>query len=112
MVYHARTKPGVDVLRLDGKLNAAQMVKVKTRVNRLISRNHKKFLFDMKRIRHVELAGLGILVDRLRQVRAQKGDIKFFNVRPEIEQTFRMIGVSGLMEAFSSEEEALRSFAA
>jgi anti-anti-sigma regulatory factor len=50
-------------------------------------------------------------VDRLRNVREQKGDIKLFNLRPEVERTFQMIGVNGLMESYSSEEEAILSFA-
>jgi len=112
MVYHARTKVGVDVLRCQGDLNAQEMIRIKTRMNRLINKNHKKLILDMGKTQNVELAGLGILVDRLRKVREQKGDIKLFNLRPEVEKTFRMIGVHGLMEAFSSEEEAVRSFAA
>lgn len=112
MVYHARSNANVDVLRFNGDLNALSMIKMKDRMNRLLNRNHKRLLLDLKETRHVELAGVGILVDRLRKVREQKGDIKLFNLRPEIEKTFQIIGVNGLMETFSSEEEAIRSFAA
>ena len=111
MVYHARTKIGIDVLRFNGDLNALSMIKMKDCMNRLLNKNHKRLLLDLKETRHVELAGVGILVDRLRKVREQKGDIKLFNLRPEIERTFQIIGVNGLMETFSSEEEAIRSFA-
>ena len=112
MAYRSRTKMGVGVLRFQGDLNAVEMVKIKNRLTRLLNKNHKKLLLDMKRARRVELAGLGILVDRLMKVRAQKGDIKLCNIRPEVEKTFRMIGVSDLMKAYRSEEEAIRSFAA
>ena len=112
MAYRSRIRMGVDILRFQGDLNATEMVKIKSRVTRLLNKNHKKLLLDLKLTRHVELAGLGILVDRLIKVRAQKGDIKLCNLRPEVEQTFRMIGVSDLMESFRSEEEAIRSFAA
>ena len=112
MAYRSRTKMGVEVLRFQGDLNAAEMIKIKERLTRLLNKNHKKLLLDLKLARRVELAGLGILVDRLMKVRAQKGDIKLCNLRPEVEKTFQMIGVSDLMEAFCSEEEAIRSFAA
>ena len=102
----------VDILKFQADLNATEMIKMKSRVTRLLNKNHKKLLLDLKDARHVELAGLGILVDRLMKVRARKGDIKLCNLRPEVEQTFRMIGVSDLMESFRSEEEAIRSFAA
>ena len=107
-----KTRMGVEVLRFDGDLNAVEMVKFKNRLARLLNKRHKKLLLDLSRTRHVELAGLGILVDRLRTVRAQHGDIKLCNLRPEVEKTFRMVGVNELIESFPSEEEALRSFAA
>ncbi len=112
MAYRSRAKMGVDVLRFQGDLNASEMIKIKSRLTRLLNKNHKKLLLDLKQAKHVELAGLGILVDRLMKVRAQKGDIKLCNLRPEVQRTFQMIGVSALMESFHSEEEAIRSFAA
>ncbi len=112
MAYRTRAKMGVEVLRFQGDLNAMEMIKIKSRLTRLMNKNHKKLLLDLKEARHVELAGLGILVDRLMKIRAQKGDIKLCNIRPEVEKTFRMIGVSDLMESFHSEEEAIRSFVA
>ena len=112
MAYRSRAKMGVDVLRFEGDLDAMAMVKMKNRLTRLLNKNHRNLLLDLKQARRVELAGLGILVDRLMKVRALKGDIKLCNVRPEVEKTFRMIGVNGLMQAFHSEEEAIRSFAA
>ena len=111
MVY-ARTRVGVDVLRFNGDLDALSMIKMKERMNRLLNKNHKRLLLDLQDTKHVELAGVGILVDRLRRVREQKGDIKLCNLRPEVERTFQMIGVNGLMESYSTEEEAISSFAA
>ena len=111
MAYRSRIM-GVDIVRFQGDLDAAEMIKIKNRLTRLLNKNHKKLLLDLARARRVELAGLGILVDRLMKVRAQKGDIKLCNMRPEVEKTFQMIGVSDLIESFRSEEEAIRSFAA
>ena len=112
MAYRSRAKMGVDVLRFQGDLNAAEMVKMKSRLGRLLKKNHKNLLLDLSRAKKVELAGLGILVDRLMKVREVKGDIKLFNLRPEVKRALEMIGVSGLMESFQTEEEAIRSFAA
>lgn len=112
MAYRSRYKMGVEVLRFHGDLNAVEMIRIKNRLTRLLNKNHKKLLIDLKETRHVELAGVGILVDRLLKIRAQKGDIKLCNLRPEVQKTFQMIGVGDLMQSFHSEEEAIRSFAA
>lgn len=112
MAYRMRSKMGVEVLRFPGDLNAGQMVKLKSSLGRLLKKNRKKLLLDLKQTRHVELAGIGILIDRLRTVRAQKGDIKLCNTRPEVQRVLEMIGISGLIESFHSEEEAIKSFVA
>ena len=112
MAYRPRTKMGVEVLRFEGDLSAAEMIRIKDRLARLMKKNQKKLLLDLKRAKRVELAGLGILVDRLMKIRAQKGEVKLCNLRPEVEQAFQMVGVSRVMEWFGSEEEAIQSFAA
>ena len=112
MAFRSRVAIGVDILRCEGDLDTVAMVKLKNRLTRLLNRNHKKLLLDLRHARRVELAGLGILVDRLMKVRAQRGDIKLCHLRPEVEKTFQMIGVSHLMQSFRTEEEAIRSFAA
>ncbi|HXV27994.1 MAG TPA: STAS domain-containing protein [bacterium] len=112
MAYRSRSKMGVNILQFDGDLSAFEMVKMKSRVKRLLRKKHKKLLFDLSRTRHVELAGIGILVDRLRSVRAEKGDIKLCNLHPQVEKELKMIGVGNLMESFNTEDEAIRSFAA
>lgn len=112
MAFRSRSKMGVEVLRFQGDLDTSEMIRMKNRLARLLARKHRKLLLDLRRARRVDLAGLGILVDRLRRVREAKGDIKLCNLQPEVEKAFQIIGVSGLMESFRTEEEALRSFAA
>ena len=112
MAYRMRAKMGVEVMRFPGDLDAGQMVKIKNRLSRLLKKNRKKLLLDLSETRRVELAGIGILIDRLRKVRSVKGDIKFCNIRPEVEKILEMIGINHLIESFRSEEEAIQSFAA
>ncbi len=112
MAYRTRGKMGVEVLHFQGDLSTDEMIKIKKYLSRLLKQKQRKLLLDLKAAKHVELAGLGILVDRLIKFRAEKGDIKLCNLRPEVARTFQMIGVSGIMESFSSEEEAIKSFAA
>ena len=100
----------VEVLRCNGDLNAATMVTFKNKVRRLMEKNHTNVVLDLKKAKHVDLAGLGILVERIKKIRSLKGDIKLCNVRPQVNATFRLVGVSKLIESFPTEEDALRSF--
>ena len=110
MIPHAKEKGKVDVLRCNGDLNASSMVTIKNKVSKLIERNRKNVLLDLRKTQHVDLAGLGILVERMKKIRSVHGDIKLCNVRPHVFETFCLVGVSKLIESYSSEEEAIRSF--
>ena len=102
----------INIMRCPGNLSATRMVKMKTRFNQLMNQNRRFFLLDLRRARHADLAGLGILVDRIRKIRSLKGDIRLFNLHPEVSEILRMIGLNQIIETYSTEEEARRSFSA
>lgn len=110
MSYRFIAKRGVDVLSCEGDLNAEEMVKMKERLARLMSKNHRKVLLNLASARRVEIAGLGMLVDRVLKVRALRGEIRLCNLQPEVVQTFQRVGVGTLMKSYPTEEEALASF--
>lgn len=101
---------GVDIVRCAGDLNATRMVQIKSRFNRLMNQNRRFFLMDMSEARHADLAGLGILIDRLQKIRSRKGDIRLFNINPEVSHILGLVGLNQVIATFSNEEEARRSF--
>lgn len=113
MVYHAKNGHqnfDVEVLDCDTRLDASAMVRIKQRLNQFVKKNRTRVLIDMARTRQIDLAGLGLLIERLRMVRNLNGDIKLCNMRRQVSEMLRLVGVSRLMEAYESREEALRSF--
>jgi serine/threonine-protein kinase RsbW len=100
----------VEVLNCSSALDADEMVSIKNRMNRLISRNQKNVVLDMSQTSSIDLVSLGILVERLRTLRSLNGDIKFCNIRPEVHEVLQLVGLNGLMESYGSREEALASF--
>ncbi|MSR77552.1 MAG: STAS domain-containing protein [Candidatus Omnitrophica bacterium] len=111
MAYRNNARLDVEVLRFQGDLNAAEMIRMKDRLSRLMNKNHKRMVLDLSSAHHADLVGLGILVDRLIKVRACHGVIKLCNIRPEVAKTFDRVGVRNLMQSYNTEAEALQSFA-
>ena len=112
MGHRLMNSGAVDIVRCPGDLNATRMVEIKTRFSRLMNRNKRFFLLDLKEAYHADLAGLGILVDRIKKVRAVNGDIRLFNLRPEVAQILRIIGLNQIISSYATEEEARKSFTA
>jgi anti-anti-sigma regulatory factor len=72
------------------------MVRMKPQLTRLLNRHPKVLVLDLKATQRVELAGLGILVDRLR--RGGNGSrFQFSNVSPAVHRTLIRAGVDGLV---------------
>jgi anti-anti-sigma factor len=87
------------VLRFPGTLDAFQMVRMKSRLTRLLNQHPKVLVLDLRATRRVELAGLGILVDRLRRgVNGSGRRVQFSNVSPAVHRTLHRAGVDGLFE--------------
>ena len=103
-------KSAVNIVRCSGNLDATKMVQMKSRFNRLLNQNRRFFLLDLKEAQHADLAGLGILVDRLQKIRSLKGDIRLFNIRPEVSHILQIVGLNQIIGTYANEEEAVRSF--
>lgn len=100
----------VEILRCESDLNPNHMISVKNRVSRLINRKQRFFLLDLKNTRTIDIASISILMDRIQKVRSLKGDIRLFNIRPQVKQVFSQLGIENLVETYPSEEEARKSF--
>lgn len=86
----------VGVLHFPSTLDAFQMVRMKPRLTRILNQHPRVLVLDLGSTRHVKLAALGILVDRLRQLRNGTREIRFSNVSPRVHQTLVRAGMDGL----------------
>ncbi|MBI4431586.1 MAG: STAS domain-containing protein [Candidatus Omnitrophica bacterium] len=105
-----RKDSSVNVFVCNGDLDAPHMTRISHKVSRLMHRRHINVLLDLRKARFVDLASLGILVDRLRKIRQREGDIRLCNLRPRVSETLRLVGLNGLIQSFGTREEALESF--
>ena len=82
-------KEKVDILNIKGDINIFDMVWIKE---------------------HIDFIGLGMLVERLRRMRALNGDLKLVGLNPYVLKLLKMTGVSKLIETYDNTNDAIRSF--
>ena len=105
-----KTVSDISIVECRGDINATSMVSLKNMLRRLMERNRSKVVLDIGKAKHVDLAGLGILVERIREARDAEGDIRICNMRPSVRKAFKMVGVYKVLDTFSSQTSAVRSF--
>lgn len=96
MSQSLKTLDSADVLRFPSTLDTFQMVRMKPRLTRLLNRHPKVLFLDLGATREVNLAGLGMLVDRLRRL-SNGSRIRFSNVSPRVYETLVRAGMNGFL---------------
>lgn len=97
MPQRLRQNTSVDVLHFPDTLDASHMVRMKPHLTRLLNRHPKLLLLDLAETRQINLAGLGMLIDRLR--RSGNGSrFQFSNVSPQVHRTLLRAGVNDVVE--------------
>lgn len=97
----------VTVLRLHGDIDESGVDTLRTGLYECISDSRFKLVLNLSGIRFISYMGVGVLVERLRKVRALKGDVKLVGINLYTQRLFRMVGVSSLFDTFDSESQAI-----
>ena len=105
-----RVKDDVQIIEINGELDAFVAPKLKETFNRLIEKDITKYIVDFKGLIHINSLAMGILRGKLQVVREMGGDIKIVNLNKHIQTIFETIGLDEIFEIYKNEEEALKSF--
>ncbi len=96
MSHRLRGENSVNVLHFPDALDAAEIVRMKSRLTRLLNQHPKVLLLDLTATRRVSLAGLGMLLDRLKRLGNGTG-VRFTNPSQIVHRTLARAGVDGLV---------------
>ena len=97
MAQNEKQEHANNVIRFTDILDATQVVRMKSQLTRLLNRHPKVVFFDLTATKRVELAGLGMLVDRLRRFGMGHNAVRFSNASSQVYRTLERAGVDGLL---------------
>ncbi len=100
----------VSVLKISGDLDTSTSKLLKEVLTELIEERHYNIVVDMKKVVQINYMGVGTLLERLRQVRKQSGDLKLARLNRITRKALSMVGASKVFETYDTEEGAIASF--
>jgi anti-anti-sigma factor len=100
----------VTVLRLSGDIDEVGMNDVRLSLAGCIQDRRCNVVVNMEDVKFVSYMGVGVLVERLRQLRAYNGDMKLVRVNLYTQRLFRMVGITKVFETYDSESGAVQSY--
>jgi anti-sigma B factor antagonist len=101
---------GVNVLRLEGRLDASSAKAFKEKVGALVQEKRLNLVIDMAAVDFIDSSGLGSLVSALRSVNKLRGDIKIASLQDQVRAIFELTRLHRIFEIFDEREAAIKSF--
>ena len=93
MSQPVKSRGFASVVHLPSTLDPIHMIRMKPQLTRLLNRHPRLLVIDLTETRQVKLAGLGMLIDRIRRSRNGTGEIRFSNASPRVQETLVRAGV-------------------
>ena len=111
MIKVERLETGrVTVLRFEGDMDEEGMSTVRLALLKCFQDQRYHVVLNLDAVAYVSYMGVGVLVERLRQVRACGGDLKLTGLNLYTRRLLRMVGVHKVFDVFESEPQAIQTY--
>jgi anti-sigma B factor antagonist len=100
----------VEVLSLEGRLDASSAREIKEKVASLSQDNRVNLVIDMGGVDFIDSSGLGTLVSSLRTVNKLGGDIKISALQDQVRSVFELTRLHRIFGIYDDSRAAAMSF--
>ena len=106
----------VDLLTIDGRMDAANAPQLKQQIDALFDQGRFRLVLDLAGLDYIASPGLRVLIEARKRARDRKltdiegGDVRIANLPPRIKEVFDLTGFTGLFEIYTDTLEAVGSF--
>jgi len=104
------TIAAVDILRLDGALDAYSFPRLEHAFNQLREKQRNQIVLDCANLDYINSASLGALIGFARKVREQGGDLKLAALTPKIYSIVELLGFDKMLQIFPDSQLAVSKF--
>lgn len=105
-----RKEEDLDVLELNGELDAHTAPKLEEQLKELIDENQYQIIINCNNLDYIASAGLGVFMAYIEDIRSLGGDIKLTNMNEKVYNVFDLLGFPTLYDIMDKEKEAVKQF--
>ena len=100
----------IAVICLLGDVDMEDVVSIRNAVAAAVKRGCFQFVLDFSRVQHINMTGVGILVESLRKLRELNGDLRISNLNMQLQHVLELTGVLKIFRIFNHQQAAVESF--
>lgn len=106
----SKAKDGIYKALPDGPIDSETHAEFREKLEPLLTEKTRVILLDLTRVNYISSAGLGVLFSLKKKLLANKGELLFTGVQPQIKKLFEVVKALPKETLFVSAEEADRYF--
>ena len=110
MEIENRREGDVEVLALNGRLDAYSSIELERSINTLIDEGCVRLVVNFGGVEYISSSGLRVMLASLKRLRTAQGDLRLACLKPYVKEVFDIAGFTQLFEFCDREEEAVSSF--
>ncbi|SRR6056297_1865353 len=98
------------VLKCKGFIDSTTAGEIEKAITDTIGKKKYRIIVDMAETEYVSSAGWGIFVGFIKELRKNRGDIKFANMGDEVREIYELLDFTNILEYYGDIESAKRAF--
>ena len=111
MTTSTRQVDGVTIVDISGRIVLGEeSAALRDLVRDLLSKGHKKILFNLGDVHSIDSSGLGSLVSAFTSVRKQEGELKLINVSNKVQDVMQNTKLYTVFDIMDDEAVGVKSF--
>ncbi len=100
----------VTVLEASGSLDIHTVGEFESAFNSLFRNGQYRIILDLGKLDYISSAGIGVLVGHIKDIRKNKGDIKFSSIHPDVYRVFDLMDLFKIFHSHHNERDAAMAF--
>ena len=111
MTTSTRQVGGVTIVDISGRIGLGEeCAALRELISDLLSKGHKKILFNLGDVNYIDSSGLGHLVSAFTSVRKQEGELKLLNLTNKVHDLMQITRLYTVFDIMDDETVAVKSF--
>lgn len=97
----------VDVLTIEGILNAENVNQLREFNEKLLQNKSPLVVLDFERLEQIDSSGIGAVISLLKKMRSQNGDVRIIKLRGAVKQLFELLRIDRGINIYESLDDAI-----
>ena len=110
MMMDTHQEGEISVLVPTGRVGTIEIESLRRSLKSLLSAGRGQVVVDLQFVPELSWSAIGALVEKSKEFRSNKGEIKLSGLNESLASTFRALGAHKVVDLYDSEESALKSF--